>query len=171
MEARMEEELRTACDDARLRASLALDGALVDDIGLHRLRSHLDACPACARLVARMGLAAALLRRAPLEPFRCEPPRTGLPRPTSATRGLPWATAAVAVAALALAGVSPPRGDAPDRLDQALPASGAYRHSVVPFRLPIGQRSAAEDFVARAATAGGRADRRADGAPRDQRIQ
>ena len=93
-------------------------------------------------------------RAAPARPARALPVRAAADRASRARRprrrGLPWATAAVAVAALAFAGVSPPRGGAPDRLDEALPASGAYRHSVVPFRLPIGQRSAADDFVARA---------------------
>lgn len=165
------EEPRTACDDARFGASLALDGALVDDVGLRRLRAHLDACPACARFVARMGLAAALLRRAPLEPFQCERTVARPVRLPSAARGLPWATAAVAVAALALGGASLPRGgDAPDRLDEALSAR-AYPHSVVPFRLPIGQRSAADDFVPGSGTsgvAGGRGDR---GTRDDDRIQ
>ncbi len=62
---------KSACDDARLRASLALDGAL-DDVGLARLRSHLDACPSCARFVVEMGSVVSLLRGAPLEAFRCE---------------------------------------------------------------------------------------------------
>ena len=135
----MEEDLRTACDDACFRASLALDGALVDDVGLRRLRSHLDACPACARLVARMGLASALLRRAPPEPFRCELPRARLSLLPAVVRGLPS-------------------------------ANGAYPRSVVPFRLPIGQRSAADDFMARSGTSSAAGDG-ADGADRDERIQ
>lgn len=166
----MEEDLRTACDDACFRASLALDGALVDDVGLRRLRLHLDACPACARLVTRMGLASALLRRAPPEPFRCELPRARLSLLPAVVRGLPWATATVAVAALALSGVSRTGGGAPDRLDQVLSANGAYPRSVVPFRLPIGQRSAADDFMARSGTSSAAGDG-ADGADRDERIQ
>ena len=166
----MEEDLRTACDDACFRASLALDGALVDDVGLRRLRSHLDACPACARLVARMGLAPALLRRATPEPLRCELARGRHTRFPPVVRGLPWATATVAVAALALSGVSPTGGGAPDRLDQVLSANGAYPRSVVPFRLPIGQRSAAHHIKARTATSSAAGDG-ADGADRDERIQ
>ena len=166
----MEDDPRTACDDACFRASLALDGALVDDVGLRRLRSHLDACPACARLVARMGLADPLERSGTPQPVRFDIPRGRHTHLAAGVRGLPWATATVAVAALALSGVSPTGGGAPDRLDQVLSANGAYPRPVVPFRLPIGQRSAADDFMGRSGTSSAAGDG-ADGADRDERIQ
>jgi hypothetical protein len=95
MTERTHESHDRACEDARRRASLALDGALRDDVGLRLLRSHLDACPACTRFVAGMRLATSSLRRAPPERFHCELPGARLVRLPSASPGLPWATAAV----------------------------------------------------------------------------
>jgi hypothetical protein len=142
----MDAEPDEPCRDARFRASAALDGML-DDIGLRLLRSHLDGCPGCARFVSRMRLASTLLQNAPRERFRCE--LTGLRRLRlrPAARGLPWATAAVAVLALAFGTSSVPRpADSPARLDQALARDAGARDGV-PLKLPLGQRSAADDFA------------------------
>jgi anti-sigma factor RsiW len=56
------------CEDARRRASMAVDGELDDEIGVRLLRRHLAGCPDCARRFAEMLLVSTLLRRAPLEP-------------------------------------------------------------------------------------------------------
>jgi anti-sigma factor RsiW len=139
---------KSACDDARLRASLALDDAL-DDVGLLRLRSHLEACPSCASFVAEIGSAVALLRRAPLEGFRCELPGSRLLRSCTSPGGRGWAGAAVAVFALVLATASlPGASDPTSRLGSTVAAAPPPRHSVIPFKLPIGQRSAVDDFRA-----------------------
>jgi anti-sigma factor RsiW len=136
---------KSACDDARLYASLAVDGAL-DDVGLAQLRSHLAVCPACASLVAEMRAVVALVRRAPQEPYRCEPPGARLLRSCSSNRPH-WAGAAVAVIALVLATASlPGAADPTSRLDSRAGSESSPR-LVVPFKLPIGQRSAVDDFV------------------------
>ena len=88
------------CEAAMERASLALDGAL-DDVGREQLARHLARCPACAAVVEELGAVTSLLRRAPLEPYRCE-----LPRPRRrAGRVAPWA--ASAAAAVTKAALSP----------------------------------------------------------------
>jgi len=132
-------DLGGACEAARLRASLALDGGLDDDFDLLLLERHLARCPECAEVVAAMRRAASAVRRAPLLSHRCDVD-------TRRVRPLPWANIAVAILAIAAAGAilpsasDPPRsGDPPDRL------------AAPPPHLPIGQRSAVEDFVSRAA--------------------
>lgn len=133
----------TACDDARFAASLELDRAL-DDVGRAGLRRHVDACPECARVVSGMRSASALLRRGGLVPHRCEL-GGGLARGCWSGPGRIWAGAGVAVAALVLTtGALPHRHEAP---------APAPRVSVVPLALPIGQRSAIDDFTAPVAAA------------------
>lgn len=138
-----------ACDEARLRASLALDGAL-DEVGRSRLRRHLRSCAECARVVDEMRATSGLLRRAPLARFRCDLTSMQLVRTCSSGLGRVWAGAGVAVAALVLATGALPRGD------------GAAAHSprvadavVAPLSLPIGQRSAMDDFAPASGTASG----------------
>jgi anti-sigma factor RsiW len=60
-----EPEVGGACEAARLRASLALDGELEDDLDQLLLKRHLDRCPECVAAVARLEAAAWLLRREP----------------------------------------------------------------------------------------------------------
>jgi hypothetical protein len=139
---------KSACDDARLRASLALDGAL-DDVGLARLRSHLDACASCARFVSEMGSVVSLLRGAPLEGFRCELAGSRVLRSCTSPGSRGWAGAAVAVLALVLTTASLPRASDPTPPPgSTVTAARPLRHSVIPFKLPIGQRSAVDDFRA-----------------------
>lgn len=135
----------SACEAARLRASLALDGEL-DEIHLLLLQRHLDRCLACAELVPEL--------RAVTEAVRRAPPERRLRRsvvPPLPVRRLPWARITVAVATLALGALTLPQ----------LPAStgdraGSPRLAAPPPRLPIGQRSALDDFlVAGRVTPGG----------------
>jgi len=143
-----------ACDDARALASLALDGALADEVGQRLLRRHLETCPACAAFAAEIGSVTALMRDAPLEPVRCEP----LVRTMQSTGGAhraPWATTVTAVAAVVLAVASLPHETSNRaRDDREVAAAGAARAGLAPVKLPIGQRSAESDFTARVERAG-----------------
>ena len=129
------------CRDARLRASLALDDEL-DEVGRQRLARHLEDCVACTQVVTDMRSATRSLRRARAERFRCElRPAQLAAHASSSGAGRHLAGAAVAVAALVLA-----TGALPGRDDTAAPSP---RTAVVaPLVLPIGQRSAMDDFAA-----------------------
>ena len=129
-----------ACDEARLRASLGLDGAL-DEVGRIRLRRHLRSCAECAQVVDEMRATSVLLRRAPRARFHCDLTATQLVRTCSGPGGRIWAGAAMTLAALVLA-----TGALPGRDDTAAPSPRAA--VVAPPTLPIGQRSAMDDFAA-----------------------
>ncbi len=60
---------------------------------------------------------------------------------------MPWAGSAAVVAALALGITSLPYASSPSTRDASLTAADLGR-SLVPVKLPIGQRSAEDDFVA-----------------------
>ncbi len=146
MEAARRRSPDRACDEARLRASLALDGAL-DEVGEIHLHRHLRSCAECAQVVAGMGATSALMRRAPLARFRCDLTAAQLVRTCSSGLGRVWAGAGVAVAALVLAtGVLPPSDDAA----APAPPGASAGAAVAPLALPIGQRSAMDDFAASA---------------------
>jgi len=130
------------CRDARLRASLALDDEL-DEVGRHRLARHLEECVACEQVVADMRSATRSLRRARTERFRCElRPAQLAARASSSGTGRHLAGAAVAVAALVLA-----TGALPGRDDTAATSPSGAGAVVAPLQLPIGQRSAMDDFA------------------------
>jgi hypothetical protein len=135
------------CRDARLRASLALDDEL-DEVGRQRLARHLEDCVACTQVVTDMRSATRSLRRARAERFRCElRPAQLAAHASSSGTGRHLAGAAVAVAALVLAtGALPGRDDTPAT---SPPGAGAV---VAPLQLPIGQRSAMDDFAAATAS-------------------
>ena len=129
------------CADARALASLALDGE-VDELGARQLRDHVVSCRDCARAIGEMRLASELLRSAPRARFRCELGRGQLVRAcSSGPGGRIWAGAAMTLAALVLA-----TGALPGRDDTAAPSPRAA--VVAPLALPIGQRSAMDDFAA-----------------------
>ena len=67
MAGRPARSLPRACEDARLLASLELDGEL-DELGALQLRRHLATCPECASWVAEMAAVTSLLRETPFEP-------------------------------------------------------------------------------------------------------
>ena len=140
MEASRRPATRRACDEARLGASLALDGHL-DDVGYHHLRRHLESCPDCRAVVAEMQATSTLLRNAPLERFRCELAGARVVRTCSSGLGRHWAGAAVAVLALVLVTGALPRQDDSRPTNRRAVA-------VAPLTLPIGQRSALDDFTA-----------------------
>ena len=128
------------CDEARASASLALDGEL-DELGSRQLRGHLASCRDCTGAVGKMRLASELLRSAPRARFRCELGRGQLVRVcSSGAGGRIWAGAAMTLAALVLA-----TGALPGRDDTAAPSPRAA--VVAPLALPIGQRSAMDDFA------------------------
>ena len=105
------------------------------------------ACAECARVAARMEEVAELLRGAPRERFRCEPGRLRRLRSTSPPVRH-WAGAVVAVVAVVLVtGALPDRGATPQRDETRTATAGGYAR-VSPLELPIGQRSAMDDFVA-----------------------
>jgi hypothetical protein len=126
-----------ACEAARLRASLALDGGLDDDYDLLLLERHLARCPECADVVAAMRDASTAVRRTPFERHRC---RVDARR----ARPLPWANVAVAVLTIAAAGAVLPHAS-----DPSGPAHRSAGLATPPPPLPIGQRSAVDDFVPR----------------------
>jgi predicted anti-sigma-YlaC factor YlaD len=128
------------CDGARALASLGLDDEL-DELGSRQLRGHLASCRECTRAVGTMRLASELLRSAPRARFRCELGRGQLVRAcSSGTGGRIWAGAAMTLVALVLA-----TGALPGRDDTAAPSPRAA--VVAPLALPIGQRSAMDDFA------------------------
>ncbi len=135
---------RSACDAARLRVSLALDGEL-DDVGRVRLDHHLALCAECAGVAARMEAACGRIRRAPLARFRCESRGARLVRPRTSARGHHLAGAAAAVVAVVLATGALPGGEHP-ALDVRRTSAEGTR--VSPLELPIGQRQAMDDFSA-----------------------
>ncbi len=136
----------TDCDAARLRTSLAIDGDL-DDVGRGLLTRHLSACAECARVAARMERVAELLRCAPRERFRCQPRRLRRPRSTS-TSVRHWAGAAVAVVAVVLVTGALPDGGTTSQRPGRRTAVAPVSARLAPLELPIGQRSAMDDFVA-----------------------
>lgn len=136
----------TDCDAARLRTSLAIDGEL-DDVGRGLLARHLFACAECARVAARMEGVAELLRGAPRERFRCEPRRLRRLRSTS-TSVRHWAGAAVAVVAVVLVTGALPDGGTTSQRQERRTATAPVSARLTPLELPIGQRSAMDDFVA-----------------------
>ena len=129
------------CGEARALASLALDGEL-DELGSRQLRRHAESCHDCARAIGKMRLASELLRSAPPARFRCDLSPAQLVRTcSSGPGGRIWAGAAMTLAALVLAtGALPGRDD-----DTAAPSPRAA--VVAPLALPIGQRSAMDDFA------------------------
>ena len=134
------------CDAARLRASVALDGEL-DDLGRAQLARHLSHCGECARVSARMEAVSDALRDAAPERFRCDPGPLRRLRSTS-TSVRHWAGAAVAVLAVVLVtGALPDGGTAPQRHERPTASAGAGAR-LSPLELPIGQRSAMDDFAA-----------------------
>jgi predicted anti-sigma-YlaC factor YlaD len=130
------------CDRARERVSLELDGTL-DDVGRGLLSRHLARCADCSTFAFELGALTTLLRAAPLEPHVCEIElRSG-----RMARRVPWAGSAAVVAALALGITSLPYASSPSAHDASLAAADLGR-SLGPVKLPIGQRSAEDDFVA-----------------------
>lgn len=128
-----------ACDDARALASVALDGAL-DEVGRRFLRRHLTECADCAAFAADIGSLTALLRRAPLEPYRGTVSGDPFGSQHRAHRSQ-WLTMASAVAVVIVAVASLPHDTPPSQVGS--------RTASAPVKLPIGQRSAASDFAAR----------------------
>ena len=146
-----------ACDDARARASRELDGGL-DELDRLMLQRHLGTCPACAQFATVTALVTNELRRAPLEPFRCGP----VIRRKRPLARAPLVSSVAAVALVTAVGFSvvvayeSDRGHDKTRLqtvplrtkpDPAAPSQpdnvfvGSQR-----ITLPIGQKSASEDF-------------------------
>ena len=134
------------CEDARFQVSLALDGALRDDVELDRLWDHLGSCPACAFFAAQAGFATSIVRSAPREPFRCELAIPRMLRSRIDARRGPWTSVAVVVAAVVL-GMSQ-FATGPDTPPASDPSVREPRSFALSIRLPIGQRCAADDFLA-----------------------
>ncbi len=83
MQARRVRKRSGPCEDARLRASLDLDGEL-DELGRIHLRRHLDGCPDCGDWVEAMSELTSLLRTAPVEP-----PPDEMPQPAASAAARP----------------------------------------------------------------------------------
>jgi predicted anti-sigma-YlaC factor YlaD len=146
MEARLAIARTTDCDEARALASLALDGALTDDLGRRFLHRHVGECAACARFTAEIASATALLRDAPLEPYRCGPLAARRLGPASGAHRMHWATMAAAIVAMAVGVASLPQAaDPPTPLKPMVAA--VHVPAGPPVKLPIGQKSAESDFA------------------------
>ena len=130
----------SACEAARLRASLALDEDL-EEIQLLLLQRHLDRCPECLAAVGGMRWVTTSIRSAPLE---ARPPAPAVRRRPA--RSLPWSSIGVAVAALAVGAVTLPQPPGSSGTGGEAP-----RLAAPPPHLPIGQRSAGDDFLASSA--------------------
>jgi hypothetical protein len=139
-----ERALPPACERARLHASVALDGALVDELELEALWHHLGACPACAAFAAELGHAATLVRAKPLESVRGNLSSPRVLRSRLDEKRGPWTSAAIVLVALVFVAVGPP---GPDDVRTPPGPTRAVRADGAPLRLPIGQRSAADDFA------------------------
>lgn len=145
MEARLDIARASDCDEARALASLGLDGAL-DDLGRRFLLRHLRECAACARFAGEIASTTALLRGAPLEPYRCGPLAARRLGPASAVPRAHWATMAAAVIAIAVGVASLPQSANPPAPRRPLRAVAGAR-AAGPVKLPIGQKSAENDFT------------------------
>ena len=132
------------CEDARFQVSLALDGALRDDVELDSLWDHLGSCPACALFASQLGFATSVVRSAPREPFRCELTSPHVLRSRVDARRGPWTSIAVVLAAVVLGGSQLTEAEPPGDTRQA----AQPQRSLVAIKLPIGQRCAADDFMA-----------------------
>jgi len=131
----------SVCDDVRALVSLALDEPLVDELGERLIQRHVSECAACARFVAEIGAATALLRSAPLEPFPCAPFAAARAVRTSAHRSH-WATMAAAIVAVTIGVASLPQSASPPP-----PSPDGAARADGPAKLPIGQRLAESDFA------------------------
>jgi hypothetical protein len=94
-----------------------------------------------------MEAAAELLRGAPVERFRCRPARPRRLRSPLASRRH-WAGAAVAVLAIVLVTGALPEGRTPPQRPERRTATPGSAARLSPLALPIGQRSAMDDFSA-----------------------
>ena len=139
---------RTPCEAARARASWALDGEL-DDVGHVLLRAHLGLCGDCARVVAGMQATQAVIADTPLVPFTCVVPRLGHQRWVGAVTRLRL-TGIAAVVVVAGSALSFSLADDIRIVPATRPLASAKRPAVIPFRLPIGQRLARDDFMSSA---------------------
>ena len=89
MAGRSARSLPRACEDARLLASLELDGEL-DELGAVQLRRHLATCADCALWVAEMATVTSLLRETPFEPVPVDMAPPAPPAPPSAAPTCAW---------------------------------------------------------------------------------
>lgn len=144
MEARLDIAWGRPCDEARALASLALDASLTDEVSRRFLRRHLSECAACARFVSEMDSATALLRSAPLDPFRCGPVSGSRLGPVA--HRAHWAVSAAAVVAIAIGVASLPQASNPPMPLRPVVAA-VHVPAGAPVKLPIGQRSAESDFA------------------------
>jgi anti-sigma factor RsiW len=147
-----------ACDRARAWVGRELDGEL-NEICRIALRRHLGRCAECAQYAVDVEWFTSLLREAALEPYRCDP---GIPhrrRPSRVLRLVPSIAAltlvmTVTTTALTLelgrsrGGLPQPPTDSVRTVTTSSPQSSEGLHvlGLQPIKLPIGQRSAVEDF-------------------------
>lgn len=135
---------RGICVEARRRAVLVVDGELDNAVAAAGLESHLRECALCARFAAEVAATAELVQQAPLERFSVDPNRLVRLRLRRRISRLLPATAAATVAVTVGVLGAPLVTSGPQ--DGSWPAS-TRRAPTTPFKLPIGQRSAATDFV------------------------
>jgi anti-sigma factor RsiW len=136
------------CDQARARISLDLDGEL-HELGKRALTRHLGRCPACREFAGDAAAFTSAIRSAPLESYLV----TSLPRRRRARGrliGVPSAVALLLVGTMIGANVA---RDLDGRSTENHPQTSRTGTSAVPLlfsgpkvKLPIGQRSAQDDF-------------------------
>ena len=147
-----------ACDRAHAWVSREVDGEL-NELARLALRRHLDRCSECSQYAASVEVFTTMLRGSGLERYTCDLRAFHRRRRPSARRLVPSVAACALVAGLTGVAVSHELGSSrnrsPDRYSTYFPTvatptppPGEDRRVSVrqPMRLPIGQRSAADDF-------------------------
>jgi putative zinc finger protein len=144
-----------ACDVARARASLELDGEL-REFDLRLLERHLAGCHECRSFVAEMGAVTAKVREAPLVRHSCGPVGRQPTRLLRVRRVAPLVAALVLVSTAASSFVARETTRRPVRPELSsttflAPIAVAdqfssTRRGRTRIKLPIGQRSALTEF-------------------------
>jgi predicted anti-sigma-YlaC factor YlaD len=137
-----------ACDLARQRVSSELDGEL-SEFDRRLLARHLDRCAACRRFAEDAAGVTQALRTAPLDPYTCGSVGPRRARRFARTRQIaPVAAAILVVSTAATTLVSGGRREEPRLVPLTAHRPIASRTGFVAERvkLPLGQRSAGDDF-------------------------
>ena len=143
-----------ACERARAWVPRELDGEL-NEFCRVGLRHHLARCVECSRYAADVEWFTALLRDAPLEPYSCNAATFHRRRQRRVLRVVPSVAALALVATITATAVSielgRDNGRSPEPSNSVpattLPELGAQVQVLLrPLKLPIGQRSAVDDF-------------------------
>jgi predicted anti-sigma-YlaC factor YlaD len=141
-------EMDHACDLARQRVSSELDGEL-SEFDRHLLARHLERCVECRRFADDALTLTQVLRTAPLDPYTCGEVGPRRARRFGRARQIaPVAAAILVVSTAATTLVTGGRREQPRLMPITAHRPIATKAGFVADRvkLPIGQRSAGDDF-------------------------